>query len=161
MRKGSHFTAMHMGPHTPPLPPGGKQLQARQHAVWHEGRGMEKRSPGTKSPPREADNGLSCHTAQSPGLGTRASLPGRDPAWAAISGPSLHTLPHAAFSLPEEPATLFPLSMPLFLSLEVRGNKISLRELLRSLRGNMQYTTDSQAGCSKWPPGFLLACSQG
>ena len=39
-----------------PIPTGRKQLQAWLHAVWHEGNGMEKRSAGTKSGPRDSDS---------------------------------------------------------------------------------------------------------
>lgn len=119
-----------------------------------------KRSPGTKSPPREPDNGLSSvtllgHLAQRTG----ASLPGRGPAWAATSGPSLPALPYAAFLLPEEPASLFPLPRPLFLSLEVRGDQTGLRELLRSLRGNMCQTHSTQLILNQDAVSGLLAFS--
>lgn len=155
VRKGSRFTALHVGPHTPSS--GGEAAAGPTACCLAQSPWNGKRSPGTKSPPREPDNGLSSvtrlgHLAQ----GTGASLPGRDPAWAATSGPSLHALPSAAFLLPEEPTSLFPLPFP---SLEVRGDQTGLRELLGSIRGNRCQTHSTQPILNQDAVNGLLAFS--
>lgn len=161
MRKGSRSRPGTGVPH--PFLPGwrgrGKQLQARQPPVGHRGRAMEKGSPGTGSPPREPDNGLTLSLCSvtwpsGPASCLAETQPGRPPA-APPASPFL-SLPS---SCPRSPRDGLP-SPCLCFFLWNQGRSKGRRERLRRVVCATHAVTPHSHQGAKWLPGFLLARPQ-
>lgn len=155
MRKGSRFTALHVGPPT--------------HSSWGEAAAGPTACRVARRPwngKKESWNRVPssgarqwaelCHIARSPGPADSGQPPGRDPAWAATRGPpSSPSLILPPYSL----RSLSPLAMPLSLPLEVRGDNIGRRELLRSVCGSMCHACSTQPIHNQGAINGLLAFS--
>lgn len=159
-------TVMHVGSHTHSY--WEEAAAAWLLVVWHEGRGMEKRSIGTKSRPQEPDKAAKlCHIPRSPG----SADPGQ-PTWQRPRlGSQQVPLPSTLFPiLPTWGASggLFDLSTPVPLSVNQGRQDLPQRTVENcptsenSCHGSsIQCMTDSQPALKKGPPALPLACFRG